>query len=102
MIAHFDSCDPSPLVQNVNSTKPQRQAVVLSLRCSFCAIMAQLLLLVLWAMPTSLSVVLDEMLYLPALTTTLLNNKFVIAAISLRNFQASLCFSVLDRSILEI
>lgn len=58
--------------------------------------------LVFWALPTGLLEGFDKMLYLPALTTALLNNKFVIAVITHRNFQTSLCFSVLDRSFLGI
>lgn len=63
--------------------------------------LATIYYLVFWV-TDSLSVVFDEILYLPALTTALLNNKFVIAVLTHRNFQTSLCFSVLDRSFLGI
>lgn len=63
--------------------------------------LATIYYLVFWV-TDSLSVVFDEILYLPALTTALLNNKFVIAVLTHRNFQTSLCFSVLDRSSLGI
>lgn len=66
------------------------------MRSSFSAMMAQLSCL------QCLFVVFDEMLYRPALTAALLNNKFVVAVDAHRNLQTSLRFSVLDRSVLGV
>lgn len=93
--------NPSHLVQNVNSRDTQLFQIFLR-----GAVFVQQWLINWWAgprrdLPTNLLVVFDEMLYLPALTTTLPNNQFVIAVFTLRNFQAPLCFSVLDWSVLE-
>lgn len=44
--------------------------------------------------------VFDEVLYSPLLTTAPLYDEVVIAVLTLRDLQTSLCFSVLDGSIL--
>lgn len=47
-----------------------------------------------------LPAVIDEVLYSPLLTTAPLYDEVVIAVFTLRDLQTSLCFSVLDGSIL--
>lgn len=57
---------------------------------------------VLLAESTSLLVVFDEILNLPLLTAALPEDEYVFVALTRRNFQTSLGFSVLDRSILGV
>lgn len=51
---------------------------------------------------TSTLVDFDEILNLPFLTAALPEDEFVLAPLTRRNFQTSLRFSVLDRSILGV
>lgn len=55
-----------------------------------------------WVLNVNIWVGVDGVLYRPALTSTHLNNKLVIAVCTLCNFQTSFGFSVLDGSTLEV